>query len=468
MQQGFERGQELSDQSRIRKKVCEGESWEICQTNNQAYVLAVTKELYDGWNTESAFPEGFFECKDDSDVYYHVSSKGNLISSLQEGPYPVNAIQVLKFSAAFKEGMKAYGISKMQNAVYLEENALFLPVPSTREESVDAGTLYAAWLTAGVNISISQGNRLNTLMAWMPSDALAKSKELAGFENEEQDSREEIAIAAKTKEKPARVIKDGSVPSEPFELLGRPELEQFFNDNIVDIVRNREKYKRMGIEFPGATILYGPPGCGKTYAIDRLAEYLGWPRYDIDSSSVASPYIHDTSKKISEVFTKAINTAPSILVIDEMEAFLTDRASSGMSGTHHVEEVAEFLRQIPEAVSSGVLIFAMTNLIDSIDPAILRRGRFDHIVEVRMANAEEIESLLLKRFVDLPVDPNVNAKRIAKKLDGHPLSDVSFVLREAGRFAVKNDQDLIDNDCIDRALAMLPNKKEDKPRIGFQ
>ena len=469
MQQVFERGQELSDQSRIRKMVCEGEDWQIYLTNNKAYVLAASKELYDSWNAISAFPDGFFEAVDDSGSFlYHVSAKDTMISSLQEGPFPDNTIQVLKFSIAFKEAMKTYGISKMQNAIYLEENALFLPVQSTRPEAVDAGTLFASWLTAGVNVSLNQEDRLSALMSWMPSDALSKSKTLAGFQSEEEEKTSESKSAVRTKIKSVPEIRDGSVPPEPFELLGRPELEQFFNDNIVDIVRNREKYERMGISFPGATILYGPPGCGKTYAIDMLAEYLGWPRFDIDSNSVASPFIHDTSKKISEVFQKAISSAPSILVIDEMEAFLTDRAASGLSGTHHVEEVAEFLRQIPDAVSSGVLIFAMTNLIDNIDPAILRRGRFDHMVEVRMANADEIEALLIKRFSELPIDKDVEAKRIAKKLDGHPLSDVTFVLREAGRFAVKNDQDLINKECFDQALSMLPNKKDDKPKIGFQ
>ena len=467
MKRVFERGQELNDQSRIRKMVCEGDTWQIWLTNNQTYILAASKDLYESWNALSALPDGFFVPAEDASVCYHIASVENLISSLQDGPFPENTIQVLKFSAAFREAMRTYGISKMQNAIYLEENAMFLPVPSTRGDNVDAGTLYAAWLTAGVNVSIDQGDRVSALMSWMPSDALAKCKTLAGFQASEE-SKTTGAATAKEKKKAVREIKDGSVPAEPFVLLGRPELEKFFNDNIVDIVRDREKYKRMGIDFPGATILYGPPGCGKTYAIDKLAEYLGWPRYDIDSGSIGSPFIHDTSKKISEVFQNAIKNAPSILVIDEMEAFLTDRANSGLSGTHHVEEVAEFLRQIPDAISSGVLIFAMTNLIDSIDPAILRRGRFDHIVEVRMANAEEIEALLVSKFAELPVDPSVDARRIAKKLDGRPLSDVTFILREAGRCAVKKDQELIDNECVDQALDMLPGKKDNKPRIGFQ
>ena len=470
MKQFFERGIELKDQSRIRKMVCFGEGWQIYLTNMQSYVLAVSEDLYRSWDAFSAFPEGFFETAgNDPEFRFIVSTPGNLISSLEDGPFPVNVMQVVKFSAAFKEAIQNLGARLMQNAIYLEEFGMLLPVKSNRETIADAGTIYATWLTAGVSVSIDQSERVSALTAWIPSDALAKSIALAGFDAKIEEQRSALSdVKEKTKDNTRQEVKDGSVPNEPFVLLGRPELEQFFNDNIVDIVRNREKYQRMGIEFPGATILYGPPGCGKTYAIDKLTEYLAWPRFDIDASAVASPFIHDTSKKIAETFKKAIKSAPSVLVIDEMEAFLSDRDSAGTSGTHHMEEVAEFLREIPEAISKGVLIFAMTNLIDKIDPAILRRGRFDHIVEVRMANAEEIESLLSKKFAELPIDENINVKMVAKKLDGHPLSDVTFVLREAGRFAVKRDQEKIDQDCLNDALELLPKKKDDKPRIGFQ
>ena len=93
-------------------------------------------------------------------------------------------------------------------------------------------------------------------------------------------------------------------------------------------------------------------------------EFLGWPLYSIDSSSVASPFIHETGRKVALVFEEAIEHAPSVLTIDEMEAFLADR-DLGLGSSHHrVEEVAEFLRQIPAAVKKGVLIIGMTNVDD--------------------------------------------------------------------------------------------------------
>ena len=115
------------------------------------------------------------------------------------------------------------------------------------------------------------------------------------------------------------------------------------------------------------------------------------------------------------MFDKAIDNAPSVLVIDEMEAFLSARELSQGSGQHHVEEVAEFLRRIPDAISKNVLVFAMTNLIDSIDPAILRRGRFDHIIEVKMPAKEEVESLLHHLFKNIPVCDDVDYDKISSK-----------------------------------------------------
>ena len=87
----------------------------------------------------------------------------------------------------------------------------------------------------------------------------------------------------------------------------------------------------------------------------------------MNSATVASPYIHDTSKKISAVFDSAIKSSPSVIVIDEMESYLSNRNNMN-AGTHHFEEVAEFLRQIQEAQKNKVIVMAMTNMLDKIDP----------------------------------------------------------------------------------------------------
>ena len=83
-----------------------------------------------------------------------------------------------------------------------------------------------------------------------------------------------------------------------------------------------------------------------------------------------------------------------------------------------------------------------------------------------MASATEIEALLKLKFTELPVDESVDARKIATELEGHPMSDITFVLREAGRVAVKRDQELMNNDCFEDALNLLPKKKE-RAKIGF-
>jgi hypothetical protein len=467
MEQWLPRGTSVATEKRIKKMISASADWQIYSTNQDSYVLAATDSLYRKWVRDYSLPDGIFSSVDGYKLF--CSSGNYLISSLSQGPYPENNGQVEAFSIAFHTAVRLFPEADLLDAVYIEEYSLILP--GAQGEAITAKEcVYGKWLTGGVNISANSFQRIAKFMSWMPAASLNRSFELAGFEvpelqvEDNGDSKTTTDNLCNTGTGGVSVPTD--VPTDKFTLVGRPGLEQFFNDNIVDIVLNQEQYKRMGISFPGATILHGPPGCGKTYAVEKLAEYLGWKRFDIDSSTVASSYIHDTSKKISEVFSAAIKAAPSILVIDEMEAFLSNRNMAGPSGTHHIEEVAEFLRRIPEAISKGVLVFAMTNMIDTIDPAILRRGRFDHIIEVKMASKEEILELLKVKLRELPIADDVVIESIAEKLDSHPMSDVTFVLREAGRMAVKSRIEYINQICFDKALDMLP-KKEEKRKIGF-
>lgn len=467
MNQFLPRGCNISADRRIRTLVSEGTGWQIYLTNLDTYVLAVRPELYRYWVDRYSLPEGIF--KDLLDHLYKVISTSSeyLISSLEKGPYPTDSVQVEAFSIAFKTTLDLFKGIDIRDAIYIEEYSLILPVPSDSEQ-IDNAVVYGRWLTAGVNVSIESCESVRKYLSWLPFNSLIRSAQLAGFEispnsNQEIEEGQKGVLVSNSDDNDIEVASDNW---QRFTLVGRPELEQFFNENIIDIVIHQKQYERMGIDFPGATILFGPPGCGKTYAVDRLVEYLGWQRFDIDSSSIASSYIHDTSKKISEVFKSAIDAAPSIVVIDEMEAFLTDRGIAGRSGMYHIEEVAEFLRRIPEAISKGVLVFAITNMIELIDPAFLRRGRFDHLVEVKMATSEEIEALLISKFSELPVDDTVDASIIANKLEGRPLSDVSFVIREAGRLAIKGSIEYINMQCFLEAIHLLHKRKE-KPLIGF-
>ena len=468
----LERGTEIRPNVRIRRRLAGGEQWELYDTNVETKVLAVTAELYGEWSKRDAFPESIFlpeerfpHCR------VFAASENYMVSSLLQGPYPTDTAQIDAFAVAFQKAMEDGTMARAGDAIYLEEYSLLLPVGEGENRR---DILFGHWISGGMDLGCEDFQRMSRLMAWMPYERLKHCYILAGFEpsalTESVDDEKTLIIRRGRGQEEKKTPVAGKVPvtkgGEPFSLPGRPALEQFFRENIIDVVLHREAYERMGIHFPGATVLYGPPGSGKTYAVERLAEYLGWPRFDIDSGSVGSSYIHETSRRISEIFTKAMEQAPSILVIDEMEAFLSERRGGSPASTHHMEEVAEFLRKIPEAVEQGVLIFAMTNMLDSIDPAILRRGRFDHMLKVDFATKEEMQAFLEKRFSELPVDETVDTEALAAELAGHPLSDAAFVLKEAGRFAVRCGLERISATCLDNALTQLPHKKETR-KIGF-
>ena len=194
-------------------------------------------------------------------------------------------------------------------------------------------------------------------------------------------------------------------------------------------------------------------------------DYLGLPKFEINSASIASPYIHDTAKRISGIFESAINAAPSVVVIDEMESYLSNREDSGTSG-HHFEEVAEFLRQIQAAQNNKVLIIAMTNMYSKIDPAILRRGRFDHHIEVGLPSQDEIYALLLNVTKKIALEETVDLKVLSEKLNGKTLADVTFIVKEAGLLSGQSGSDYITNEALNKAIEMLP-KEEVRRRIGF-
>jgi len=307
-------------------------------------------------------------------------------------------------------------------------------------------------------------------MGWLAPTDLKEVIEAAGF------AVSEVVPSARKRETIRQLGGTGAEAGKPaedsdgkvFELPGRPVLAAFFNEHVVDIVNHKERYKALGIDFPSAVILHGPPGCGKTFAVERLIDFLGWPSFQVDAASVASPYIHETSKKVAEVFDKAMQNAPSVIVIDEMEAFLADREMG--SGHHRVEEMAEFLRRIPEAAQHEVLVIGMTNRIEMIDPAILRRGRFDHVIEVSHASEAEILALVATLLTKLPTAQDVDGTTLAKELNGRPLSDVAFVIREGARLAACGGNDRIEQKHLTAALKATPARNGDgdqERRIGF-
>lgn len=357
------------------------------------------------------------------------------------------------------------------DAIYVERLSRVLP-DYTPNAVADDALVAGAWTTGGVHLRLGPSRRIQALVPWLAEpDLQAMANALAaGALVPVQHVDAAAPAAAAEGEKAAEAPRPpGTLPAEPFQLPGRPHLEAFFNEHVVDLMRHEARYRKLGIHFPGAILLHGPPGCGKTFAVEALIDYLDWPAFHVDSSSIASPYIHDTSKKIAEVFAKAADAAPAIVVIDEIDAFLAARDDGGHQ-QHRVEEVAEFLRAIPGASENRVLVIGMTNRLDSLDPAVVRRGRFDHILDVGMPSQIEILALLQHRTAQLPCDPGIDLPALAKGLAGRPLSDLGFIIKDACRRAARAGRDRLGPADLQAALDASPSRvPEEKKarRIGF-
>lgn len=468
------KGYKLPDGSSLQSLLYSGDDWQIFDTSGQNHVLLASDELVKKWIQAHLLDASVFTA-----IMFGTALFQALIIHKQSALYPVqnvlklrgesfrSKVETLTFAVALNQSRAMVQDASFHDAIFVAQHRRLLPT-WTLSVAVDDEVVLGTYLTGGVHVSTDSFRRLANLAGWMPLEDVVEVVRTAGFS---VPANLPFLTKGNLQTKPESETSQtqlGNTQSKVFQLPGRPTLEKFFNEHVIDIVLNAERYQMMGIEFPSAIVLHGPPGCGKTFAVDRLVEFLDWPSYSVDSNSVGSPFIHQTAKKISEIFDAAIDAAPAVVVIDEMESFLADRQSRRSTGHHHVEEVAEFLRRIPEAVQKKVLIVAMTNLIELIDQAILRRGRFDHVIEVGMPSREEVESLFDFLLSKLPKVQGINLDPILDMLAGKPLSDSAFVVREAARLAAKARKSEIDQESLFVALDSLPKEKEVKQnRIGF-
>jgi ATP-dependent Zn protease len=249
-------------------------------------------------------------------------------------------------------------------------------------------------------------------------------------------------------------IADASKPTAPedFTLPGRPALEAFFREYVIEPSADPDRYRALGVQLPNGILLYGPPGSGKTHAVDTLVAALRRPTFRLDLGAVGSPFIHQTTVAMREAFEQAKRSAPSLLILEEIDAVAPARGP--MSHDHKIEELTEILRMIESSAKNGVLVLATTNRKEALDPAVLRTGRFDHSVLVDYPTEEEVELALQGMLKDRPHDP-LDLSGTCRSLAGRPMSDAAWVVNEAARLTARAKQDSISEGSLREALSRL-------------
>jgi SpoVK/Ycf46/Vps4 family AAA+-type ATPase len=239
------------------------------------------------------------------------------------------------------------------------------------------------------------------------------------------------------------------------QVAGMAHLKEQLMHEVIGPFKDPELWRRYRVSLPNGILFYGPPGCGKTYIARALAEELGWSFYYCRPSDVASPYIHDTVSKIRGVFAVAIEKAPSVVFIDEFEAFVPARSELGGHQQYKAEEVNEFLANLEGCAERKVLVIGATNEPDKIDPAVRRSGRFDKLIFISPPDVDARRAMLDFHLQDRPIEAAFDATGIAAMLEGYSASDIKLLVDEAARMALKRGE-LISTRTVLTALERVP------------
>ncbi len=220
------------------------------------------------------------------------------------------------------------------------------------------------------------------------------------------------------------------------DIAGMTELKETLYHDIIQPLSDAKLYEKYKVSPPNGMLLYGPPGCGKTFISQKFAEEVDYNFIEIKPSNLASIYVHGTQEKIGQLFQEAKEKAPTIIFIDEIDAILPNR--EGSLSHSYASEVNEFLAQMTECNKNGIFIIAATNRPERIDPAILRTGRIDRVIYLGPLDFNARLEMFKMYLEGRPVDPDINLKNISEMTENYVPSDISYIVNEASRNALKD------------------------------
>ena len=226
---------------------------------------------------------------------------------------------------------------------------------------------------------------------------------------------------------------------------------------VVDFLRNPDKFTRIGARIPHGLLLVGPPGTGKTLLARAVAGEAGVQFLSISGSDFVEMYVGVGASRVRDLFDQAKKVAPAIIFIDEIDAVGRKRGS-GLGGGH--DEKEQTLNQLLVEMdgfskNEGVIVMAATNRPDILDPALLRPGRFDRQIHVGAPDVKGREEILKVHAKGKRLDQSVNLKTIARATSGFTGADLSNLLNEAAILAARQDRPVLNMDDLNEAMMKI-------------
>lgn len=246
---------------------------------------------------------------------------------------------------------------------------------------------------------------------------------------------------------------------------GLPEVKNEIKEAIELPLKKPKLFEKMGIRPMKGVLFYGPPGTGKTLLARAVANESEANFISISGAQVLTKYVGESEKMVRELFKKARMAAPCILFIDEIDAIAPKRRGSGSDGTLVTERVVDtFLTEMDGLQSlKEVIVVAATNRPDILDPALMRAGRFDRVIEITPPQEEGRYEIFKIHTKDMPLEKKVNLKELARLTEGYTGADIENLVREAGMSAIRDNAKKVGVKHFEKAFkAILPSiKKED-------
>jgi proteasome regulatory subunit len=227
-------------------------------------------------------------------------------------------------------------------------------------------------------------------------------------------------------------------------------------------------FEKVGIEPLKGVLLYGPPGCGKTLLAKAVAKETKATFIKVVASELVQKYIGEGSRMVRELFQLARAKAPSIVFIDEIDAVGGRRADISISGEREVQRtLLQLLSEMDGFSAKGeVKIIGATNRIDLLDPALLRPGRFDRVLEIPAPDLAGREAIFKIHLQRMNVDRQISSKELAKMTEGATGAQVKAICTEAGMFAIRSNRDMITKEDFVSAVSKLLRKGETKVGVS--
>ena len=248
-------------------------------------------------------------------------------------------------------------------------------------------------------------------------------------------------------------------------VAGMDSLKQMLTDEVMYVLQNPDKVKRYRLKVPNGMLLYGPPGCGKTFIAEKFAQESRLNFMMVKASDIGSSYVHGTQGKIKDLFDEASAKAPTILCLDELDGMAPDRTrltSEAVSG-----EVNEFLSQLNNCSDRGIFVIGTTNRPNMIDPAIIRSGRMDHLVYIPMPDKAAREDLFRIHLGGRPCDDDIDIRELAGITEGYVASDIELVVNKAALASAKRDLP-ISQKLLKEMVAMTRRSVSESDRLAYE